>query len=104
LNPVRARLVERPWQYAWSSARAHVRGRDDLLVKSGPMLERVDDWRDYLRTAVDGADSDLLRLHERTGRPLGSPGFIETLEATTGRTLAPRRRGPKPRRPRAGRV
>lgn len=104
LNPVRARLVKRPWQYAWSSAKAHVNGRDDVLVRSGPMLERVEDWRDYLRMAVYGADADLLKLHERTGRPLGGPGFIDRLEATIGRTLAPRRRGPKPRRLRTDRV
>src|SRR5512136_131394 len=42
LNPVRARLVELPWQYPWSSAAAHVRGRDDVLVKVRPMLGRVE--------------------------------------------------------------
>ena len=95
LNPVRAGLVEKPWQYPWSSARAHVAGKDDRLVKVKPMLERVDDWREYLGAGLDGIELDMVRRHIRSGRPLGSPGFVESLEARTGRTLAPRKRGPK---------
>ena len=30
LNPVRARLVEKPELYPWSSAAAHVKGADDV--------------------------------------------------------------------------
>jgi putative transposase len=33
LNPVTARLVKRPEQYQWSSARAHMTAKDDELVK-----------------------------------------------------------------------
>jgi putative transposase len=98
LNPVRARLVERPWQYAWSSAAAHVRKRDDVLVNVKPMLGRVADWREYLSTEADSTDAEFLRRHMRTGRPLGSPEFVESLEARVRRALVPRKRGPKPRR------
>ncbi len=41
LSPVRARLVRRAEDYAWSSAQAHLAGKDDSLVKVQPMLERV---------------------------------------------------------------
>jgi len=34
LNPVRAGLVQAPSRYRWSSAAAHPRGRDDVLVQS----------------------------------------------------------------------
>ncbi len=95
LNPVRARLVEKPWQYPWSSAAAHVRGKDDVLVKVKPMLGRVDDWRDYLSIEPDGTDTELIRHHTRSGRPLGGREFVELLEEQTGRELAPRKRGPK---------
>lgn len=97
LNPVRAGLAERPWQYCWSSAAAHVRGRDDALVKVKPMLSRVADWREYLNGEQDRNDMELIRCHTRNGRPLGNRDFVESLEARTGRTLAPRKRGPKPR-------
>ena len=43
LNPVRAGLVQCPWEYEWSSARAHVEGRNDILVDVRPMQERVVD-------------------------------------------------------------
>src|SRR5574338_230484 len=33
LNPVRARHVAQPQDWAWSSARGHLGGRDDALVK-----------------------------------------------------------------------
>jgi putative transposase len=97
LNPVRAGLAERPWQYCWSSAAAHVRGRDDALVKVKPMLNRVEDWREYLSSEQDNTDMELIRRHTRNGRPLGNRDFVESLEARTGRVLAPRKRGPKPR-------
>ncbi len=97
LNPVRARLVEQPWQYAWSSATAHVRKRDDVLVKVKPMLGRVADWREYLRTESGSTDAEILRRHLRSGRPLGSREFVESLEVKVGRFLAPRKRGPKSR-------
>jgi putative transposase len=95
LNPVRSRLAERPWQYPWSSAGAHIRGRNDALVKVKPMLSRVADWREYLNTEQDSTEADLIRRHTRSGRPLGSGDFVQSLEANTGRTLAPRKRGPR---------
>ena len=39
-----------------------------------------------------------LRRAETIGRPIGDPDWLEALEARTGRTLAPGRRGPKPRK------
>ena len=38
----------------------------------------------------------VLRRQTRTGRPCGIPGFTEQIEKRTGRTLRPKRRGPKP--------
>jgi len=96
LNPVRAGLAEKPWEYGWSSARAHVTRRDDRLVKVKPMLERVEDWREYLGAGLDTTDLEVIRRHLRSGRPLGSRDFVESLEARTGRALAPQKRGPKP--------
>ena len=94
LNPVRAGLVDRPWDYRWSSARAHLSGRDNELVKAKPMLERVSDWRELLASG-DQKMFDDIRKHERTGRPLGSEGFIERLTALTGRDLTRKKPGRK---------
>ena len=94
LNPVRARLVERAEQWPWSSAVAHLTGQDDELVKVQPVLERCGDFSALLATEQDDVYLKL-RQSETTGRPLGSKAWIEQLERETGKTLRPRKRGPK---------
>jgi putative transposase len=51
-NPVRAKLVADPAEWPWSSAKAHLSGRDDRLVSVAPMLAMVGDWRSLLNSAV----------------------------------------------------
>lgn len=97
LNPVRARLVERAEDWRWSSVRAHLAGEDDDLVRVRPALDRYGDFSNFLGSPADYADAwRALRRSETTGRPLGDAAWIADLEASTGRTLAPRKRGPKP--------
>jgi len=97
LNPVRAGLVPRAEDWLWSSARAHLSGRDDCLVKVAPLLTMVADWGAFLRSAVPEEELRDLRRHGRTGRPLGSQTFLARLEETVGRILKPQKRGPKPK-------
>lgn len=96
LNPVRARLVARAQDWPWSSARAHLAGRDDELVRVAPLIERLGDMREVL--ALDASDEEARRLRraETTGRPLGDAAFLAALEAALGRTLAKRKPGPRP--------
>ena len=51
-NPVAAKLCKFPENWNWSSARAHIKGEDDALVRVRPMLDRVDRWNTYLSDAV----------------------------------------------------
>jgi putative transposase len=93
-NPVRARLMERPEGWRWSSVRTHVAGQDDALVAAAPALERVPDFAAFLAERVDDAAAYLaLRCAESIGRPVGDTAWIKALEARTGRTLAPAKRG-----------
>jgi putative transposase len=49
MNPVRAGLVERARDWPWSSAKAHIRGQDDLLVKVKPLLDMTEkSWNKFL--------------------------------------------------------
>ncbi len=96
-NPVRARLVKRPQDWPWSSAKAHLGGRDDALVSVRPMLEIVPDWAGHLGAPLDTEAYEAIRAGERTGRPLGPERFVAGLERKLKRALAPRKRGPKPR-------
>ncbi len=98
LNPVRAKLVRRAEQFPWSSARAHVRGQDDVLVKVAPLLSLNSDWPAFLNTAMSEDELTRLRGHERTGRPLGDERFLRRLEKRLGRVLRRLKPGPKPAR------
>jgi putative transposase len=95
LNPVRARLVARPEDWPWSSARGHLAGADDGVMRAEPLLSRLPDWRAFLDGGPDEAEAEALRRGERSGRPLGSTAFIEALERRTGRALKKRKPGPK---------
>ena len=96
LNPVRAKLVERAEQWPWSSARAHLAGRDDLLADVRPLLDRIEDIAGFFEPeAADDPAYIALRKAEATGRPLGTQSFVADLETHLGRKLAPGRRGPR---------
>jgi putative transposase len=96
LAPVREKLARRARDWRWSSARAHLSGKDDGLVRAGPLNERVDDWPGFLGEGLSDEDYEAISKGERTGRPLGAPAFVRRLERKLGRTLARRKPGPKP--------
>jgi len=98
-NPVAARLCRHPEDWPWSSATAHMKGRDDGLVEVQPMLCRIDDWSAYLADTGDDPIGARIAKHSRTGRPLGGEKFVQRLEIITGRRLASR---PPGRRKKAG--
>jgi len=95
MNPVHANMANRAEDHVWSSARAHLAGKDDGLVKVQPMLDRVSNWREYLDSALDGTTVDILRKHSNTGRPLGDESFLAMLEQKAGRVLRPLQQGRK---------
>jgi putative transposase len=97
LNPVRATLVTAPSDYRWSSAQAHLKRKDDALVKVAPLLKIATNWRRLLTSAVPEEEIKAFREHERTGRPLGDEAFQKRLEKKLGRVL--RRKKPGPKRP-----
>jgi putative transposase len=96
LNPVAAGMVKRARDWPWSSARAHLTGKDDGVVVTAPILARVPDFAGLLKAAEDEAATRALLNSRTTGRPVGAADWIEGLEAQTGRKLAAGRRGPKP--------
>jgi putative transposase len=98
LNPVRARLAERAEDWRWSSVAAHLAGKDDELVRVRPALDRSGSFADFLGSPDDYGDAwRALRRSETTGRPIGSAEWIAELEERSGRDLAMKKRGPKPR-------
>jgi putative transposase len=94
-NPVRARLADWPW----SSARAHLAGRDDSLTEVAPLLSMIPNWQAFLDSALSEDELHSLRNHARTGRPLGGEAFLDRLEAQLDRNLRPKPPGRKPKFP-----
>jgi len=97
MNPVRAGLALQPGDYPYSSANAHLSGKDDKLVTVASLLKIAGDWSAFLLTSTDKRELKEFRLHERTGRPLGSEQFVNGIEELTGRVLRKQRPGPKRR-------
>jgi putative transposase len=76
---------------------AHVAGKDDVLVQAAPLLKEIGDWRWLLRGEEAEDVHGALRRHERTGRPLGSPQFLEQPENRPRRVFLHPKPGPKPK-------
>jgi len=105
-NPVRAKLVRKPWRWRWSSASAHVTGRDATgLLDLSAWAKRLPadgDWREAIARAQDEAIVAKLRDWSNRGCPLGSDRFIAKLERLLNRRLRPRPRGRPKKRPKTG--
>ena len=90
-NPVRARMVRKPWRYAWSSAAAHIgRGASTGVLDMEHWIEQTAglDWEDFLIES-DGEGVDAIRLATHRGRPLASDSFLSKLETKLNRRLRP---------------
>ena len=96
LNPVRAKLVRRAQDWRWSSARAHLGLASDTLVDAEALGALAPDWKSFLGQGLGAPERDAIRAGERTGRPLGSPSFIQKLEHRLKRPLVRQKPGPKP--------
>ena len=93
LNPVRAKMVNAPARYRWSSAAVHLGTRDDdpcLELSDWRKNLTPDIWHTTLRQIMHNNDMQgAIRLHTRTGRPLASDRFISKAETLLGRRLRP---------------
>jgi putative transposase len=96
LNPVRAKLVKKPEQWTWSSAKAYLKNSKDPLTETTFFRNLCPDMKLLL---ADSPEQDMaemrLRRAETIGRPLGSVAFLEKLERKLDRTLKAAKRGPK---------
>jgi putative transposase len=100
-NPVRAGMVERPWDWTWSSAAAHVAAVDPtglLDLQEWQTCWTGSLWRKALEEGTGEAQlAERIRLATRSGRPMGTADFTAALEHLLDRRLSPAKRGRKPR-------
>jgi putative transposase len=93
LNPVRARMVEHPRLYRWSSYRAHAEGKEDALAQfhdsfrrlGRSVEEREQAWRALAREKLDPAFVAALRAATNGGWAQGgeAPGSAPAAGAGT---------------------
>ncbi len=89
-NPVRAAMVDRPEEYKWSSAAAHLIGPGAERI---PLLDWTywsslgggEEWKRRLEMTEDVRDVQRLRRATYAGSPLGSEGFVAEIEERFGR-------------------
>ncbi len=99
LNPVRARIVDRAEDYAWSSAAAHCGYRYDLLITRNARphaLSDIADWSAWLAQGLDHQLVETLRNRASRNLPCGTDDFVEALGRSTGCELRYRKRGGQP--------
>jgi putative transposase len=96
-NPVEAGLAASPAAWRWSSAASYLKGVDDGLTETGPMLSRFPNMKALLSADKMAFEDFVVRDDETIGRPRGDMKFLEKLERKTGRKLIAQKRGPKPR-------
>ena len=94
-NPVRAGIVKKAEDYAWSSAKAHIYKKRDEVLSDNFVVNEISDWKEYLSEESDDIKGLLFIKHSDTGRPLGDKNFIEKIERVTGRMLCKNKPGPK---------
>lgn len=105
LNPVRARMVDDPGGYRWSSYAANAQGAEDPLVAPHPTFlglgrdvascQRA--YRELVRQAISDDDLTAIRLHLQRQHALGSDRFRAAIEAQLGRRVGPAKIG-RPRK------
>jgi len=92
LNPVRAKLCRRAWQYAWSSAALHTNPSAESELLNLPRWYKqvsAEEWRKELAQGLTEGEVARIRLRTHTGRPLGGDRFLAKLETVLGRRVRP---------------
>ena len=95
-NPVRAGLVEAAEHWRWSSAAVHCGlTPNNGVLELAQWQERWESgsWLRYLREK--DAEEELAAIREctHTGRPFGTPEFVQAMQAATQRCLTLQKRG-----------
>jgi putative transposase len=104
-NPFRARMVRDLAGYPWSSYLVHGLGKQDPLLSPLPCWERLGQdegrrqayWRTWVHTPLTDRELAAVRKAVVTGRPFGSPGWVEATAGALGLKLTARPRGRPPK-------
>lgn len=97
-DAVRSGLVGKAEDFVWSSARSHIFANpDELLSNDLPLINEIEDWREYLAGSEDQLLIDRLRKCTASGYPAGNERFVRGIEQLSRRSLRSGKRG-RPRK------
>jgi putative transposase len=100
LNPVRAGLASAAEAWRWSSAAAHCGAEAGSEILDSEVWREnwtASAWREYLAAGEMESKLREIRRCTHTGRPLGSAEFVQALEGSMKRRLAPQKGGRPPK-------
>ncbi|MEA3453458.1 MAG: transposase [Candidatus Caldatribacteriota bacterium] len=97
-NPIRAKVVNKPDEYKWSSAKANITGKGIGFIK--PIWQDDKQRKEYI-TFLNKPDREeeieIIKKSTICGKPIGSEKFLNHLVETLGITINTRPRG-RPRK------
>jgi putative transposase len=105
-NPVRAGLVHKPEEWAWSSYRHHAGSETNPWITDHPSywaiantpFERQMAWQKAVLELLNNNEVEKVSKHLSYGWPLASDMFLKQLASKTSRPLQPRLAG-RPKKP-----
>jgi putative transposase len=86
LNPVRAKIVDDPMKYPWSSYRVYAHGKKNVIVDEHPVYielsedagERRKKYREFIREMFKGKEAMKGEMDKRM--VYGSEGFVDKIK------------------------
>lgn len=107
MNPVRARMVDHPGEYPWSSYRANTQGEANTFIKPHLAYQRLGSdqagrttaYRALFREQLAPSMADEIRNATNGNYALGSERFTREVAAALGRRVTPGKSGRPKRQP-----
>lgn len=93
-NPVRARMVMNPEDYPYSSAKSHITGEANSLLKE-PLFDELEmsEYKLLMKSKEREDELEEIRTKTRLGKPLGGDDFMAELAGKLARSLIFRPKG-----------
>ena len=101
MNPVRAKMIDHPAKYRWSSFAANALGEDNSILQCHEEYlglgnctgTRRQAYRKLFEMEVDEDETGLIQKALHSGTPVGSEKFLRDIENVTGNKTGQYRRG-----------
>jgi putative transposase len=97
-NPVRAKMVEKPGDYVWSSARFQISNRkSDFLEPVWKDAVDREEYKKFLNIPGEKEENEMVKKRTFEGKPIGSESFTKKLAEMLGIVINTRPKG-RPRK------